>query len=460
MSPAACVRSRFKDGEEVPADLVIMAVGIRPDTQLAESAKLRCDRGILVNDTMQTYDPRIYAVGECVSHRGIAYGLVAPLFEQAKVCANHLAQYGFGRYTGSVTSTKLKVTGIDLFSAGDFTGGEGTEDIVLHDASGSVYKKLVIKDDKNSRQRDVRRHRRRLVVFPDAARGQEHRRHPRPFDVRPDHAWQFRPSGAVARGEHAGRDGSVRVQRRMQGGHRQGHQGERTVLARRCAQTHEGFRILRIVHRAGGADSRVDAGRCLRAAGEHPEADVRLHRPHPRGSAQGHPRGQTALDPRGHGVPKLEDAQRLRLVPPGAQLLPHLLVAARSERRSAVALHQRAGAREYPEGRDLLGHSAHVRRRYLRAAAAAHRGRGGQVQHPYGEGHRRPAHRPARRKEGRPPEGLGSISTCPPVTRTPRRFGRSRPAWAPNGAGSACRIPPTWVSSWSAHSIACGRRTR
>ncbi len=139
---------RFKDGEELPADLVVMAVGIRPNTELAQSAKLQCDRGILVNDTMQTYDPRIYAVGECVSHRGIAYGLVAPLFEQAKVCANHLAQYGFGRYTGSVTSTKLKVTGIDLFSAGNFTGGEGAEEIVLHDASGSVYKKLVIKDDR------------------------------------------------------------------------------------------------------------------------------------------------------------------------------------------------------------------------------------------------------------------------------------------------------------------------
>ncbi|MET0218779.1 MAG: nitrite reductase large subunit NirB [Burkholderiales bacterium] len=139
---------KFKDGEELPADLVVMAVGIRPNTELAQSAKLQCDRGILVNDTMQTYDPRIYAVGECVSHRGIAYGLVAPLFEQAKVCANHLAQYGFGRYTGSVTSTKLKVTGIDLFSAGNFTGGEGAEEIVLHDASGSVYKKLVIKDDR------------------------------------------------------------------------------------------------------------------------------------------------------------------------------------------------------------------------------------------------------------------------------------------------------------------------
>jgi len=103
---------------------------------------------VVVNDTMQTYDPRIYAVGECVSHRGIAYGLVAPLFEQAKVCANHLAQLGISRYTGSVTSTKLKVTGIDLFSAGDFTGGAGTEEIVLSDPSGGVYKKLVVRDEK------------------------------------------------------------------------------------------------------------------------------------------------------------------------------------------------------------------------------------------------------------------------------------------------------------------------
>lgn len=139
---------RFKDGLEVPADLVCMAVGIRPNTALAESAGLHCNRGIVVNDTMQTYDPRIYSVGECVSHRGIAYGLVAPLFEQAKVCANHLAEYGIGRYTGSVTSTKLKVTGIDLFSAGDFMGGEDTEEITLSDPIGGVYKKLVLKDDK------------------------------------------------------------------------------------------------------------------------------------------------------------------------------------------------------------------------------------------------------------------------------------------------------------------------
>jgi len=139
---------KFKDGDSAPADLVVMAVGIRPNTALAESSGLHCNRGIVVNDTLQTFDPRIYSIGECAAHRGIAYGLVAPLFEQAKVCANHLAHYGIGRYQGSVTSTKLKVTGIDLFSAGNFTGGEGTESILYSDPIGGIYKKLVIKDNK------------------------------------------------------------------------------------------------------------------------------------------------------------------------------------------------------------------------------------------------------------------------------------------------------------------------
>lgn len=140
---------KFKDGSEVAADLVVMAVGIRPNTELAEKMKLHVNRGIVVNDTMQTVtDARIYSVGECAAHRGIAYGLVAPLFEQAKVAANHLAQFGIGRYTGSLTSTKLKVTGIDLFSAGDFMGGADHEEIVMSDPFGGVYKKLVIKDDK------------------------------------------------------------------------------------------------------------------------------------------------------------------------------------------------------------------------------------------------------------------------------------------------------------------------
>ncbi|MDY7538970.1 nitrite reductase large subunit NirB [Undibacterium sp. 5I1] len=139
---------RFSDGLEIPAQLIVMAVGIRPNTALAESAGIYCNRGIIVNDTMQTYDPRIYSVGECVNHRGTVYGLVAPLFEMAKVCATHLANFGIGRYQGSVTSTKLKVTGIDLFSAGEFMGGKDTEEIILSDPIGGVYKKLVLKDDK------------------------------------------------------------------------------------------------------------------------------------------------------------------------------------------------------------------------------------------------------------------------------------------------------------------------
>jgi nitrite reductase (NADH) large subunit len=139
---------RFKEGETVPADLVVMAIGIHPNVELAQSAGLHCNRGVVVNDTMQTFDPAIYAVGECVTHRGLTYGLVAPLFEMARVCANHLAQFGIGRYEGSVTSTKLKVTGIDVFSAGDFNGGGQTEEIVLHDAVGGIYKKLVIRDNR------------------------------------------------------------------------------------------------------------------------------------------------------------------------------------------------------------------------------------------------------------------------------------------------------------------------
>lgn len=139
---------KFSDGSELDADLVVMAVGIRPNMKLAQQAGIYCERGIVVNDTMQTYDPKIYAVGECVQHRNMCYGLVAPLFEQAKVAANHIAEYGIGRHEGSVTSTKLKVTGIDLFSAGEFNETEDDEVLKIEDAASGIYKKLVIKDNK------------------------------------------------------------------------------------------------------------------------------------------------------------------------------------------------------------------------------------------------------------------------------------------------------------------------
>lgn len=137
---------RFKDGSSIPAELVVMAVGIRPSIALAQSMGLHCERGIVVNDTMQSYDPSIYAVGECVQHRGQSYGLVAPLWDQAKVCANHLAELGIARYEGSITATRLKVTGIELFSAGDFIGDENCDELVFKDEARGVYKKLVLKD--------------------------------------------------------------------------------------------------------------------------------------------------------------------------------------------------------------------------------------------------------------------------------------------------------------------------
>ncbi|MBL8673695.1 MAG: NAD(P)/FAD-dependent oxidoreductase [Rhodospirillales bacterium] len=139
---------RLADGEEIPADLVVMAVGIRPATALARDGGVETKRGVVVDDGMRTSDPHILAVGECVEHRGQIYGLVAPLFDMAKVCAARLAGDEAAAYEGSVTSTKLKVTGIDVFSAGDFQGGDGKEDIVFRDAARGVYKRVVLKDDR------------------------------------------------------------------------------------------------------------------------------------------------------------------------------------------------------------------------------------------------------------------------------------------------------------------------
>ncbi len=135
---------RFTDGLEVAADLVVMAAGVRPNVTLAREAGLHCERAIVVDDTLQTYDPRVYAVGECVQHRKATFGLVAPIWDQARVCAAHLAGLGHRRYVQQATATKLKVTGIDLYSAGDIVGLEGSEDLVLRDRHAGVYKRLVL----------------------------------------------------------------------------------------------------------------------------------------------------------------------------------------------------------------------------------------------------------------------------------------------------------------------------
>jgi len=139
---------RLADGRVLPADLVVMAAGVRPRVDLARACGLRCERAIVVDDTLQTYDPRIYAVGECVQHRNATFGLVAPLWEQARVCAAHLAGWGHRRFVQSTSPTRLKVTGIDLYSVGDFVGAEGAENMVLRDPRRGVYKRLVLQGDR------------------------------------------------------------------------------------------------------------------------------------------------------------------------------------------------------------------------------------------------------------------------------------------------------------------------
>jgi nitrite reductase (NADH) large subunit len=137
---------RLKDGTELPAELVVMAVGIRPNTALGRASGLACNRGILVDDAMRTSDPSIFAVGECVEHRGICHGLVAPLWDMAKVAADHMTGVADSLYAASVTGTRLKVTGVEMFSAGDFLGGADTEEVVFRDPYRGVYRRLVLRD--------------------------------------------------------------------------------------------------------------------------------------------------------------------------------------------------------------------------------------------------------------------------------------------------------------------------
>ena len=138
---------RLKDGTELPADLVVMAVGIRPSVALARAAGLDVGRGIKVDDHMVTSDPHVLAVGECVEHDGQVYGLVAPLWDMCRALADGLVERPSG-YRAAPTATKLKVAGLDVFSAGDFSGGDGAEDIVLRDASRGIYKRVVVRGDR------------------------------------------------------------------------------------------------------------------------------------------------------------------------------------------------------------------------------------------------------------------------------------------------------------------------
>jgi nitrite reductase (NADH) large subunit len=139
---------RFKDGTEVDADLIVMAAGVRPNVQVARESGIAANRAILVNDFLETNIPGIYAVGECAEHRGVVYGLVKPLYEQGKVLAKHICGLVTQGYKGSVLSTQLKISGVDVFSVGQFAGDATTKAITVHDDFNGVYKKAIFQENK------------------------------------------------------------------------------------------------------------------------------------------------------------------------------------------------------------------------------------------------------------------------------------------------------------------------
>ncbi|HEX5006184.1 MAG TPA: nitrite reductase large subunit NirB [Hyphomonadaceae bacterium] len=138
---------RLKDGRVLSCDLLVMAVGIRPNAALAKQSGLLVNRGVVVDDAMRTSNPNILAVGECAEHRGQCYGLVAPIWDMCRAVAATLTG-AEGAYEGSMLSTRLKVSGVDVFSAGKYAGGEGCEDIVFRDAGRGVYKRIVLENGK------------------------------------------------------------------------------------------------------------------------------------------------------------------------------------------------------------------------------------------------------------------------------------------------------------------------
>ena len=396
---------RFKDGEEIPADLVVMAAGIRPNIALAKSAMIHCERGIVVNDTMQTYDPKIYSVGECVQHRGQCYGLVAPLFEQAKVAANHLAEYGRMRYEGSAVSTKLKVTGIDLFSAGDFNLKPGDEELLLQDSARGVYKKLVLRDNKL----------RGAVMYGDTLDG------PWYFQMMRDETDVSEMREHILFGQmhigDAGRGGALNVAAMADSAEICGCNGVskgtivKTILDKKLFTLEEVRAHTKASSSCGSCTGLCEAllantlgdysakpsKKALCACTEHAHQDVQQAITEL--EAENHPRADEGIE--------LEDAGRLPCVPPRAELLPAGRMAGRISGRQPLALHQRTRACQHPEGRHLFGDPAHLGRRHLAIRIARDRRdrrapRGAHRAH-----HRRAAHRLVRHHQGTTAEDVG-----------------------------------------------------
>jgi nitrite reductase (NADH) large subunit len=279
---------RLAGGDAIEADFVVMSVGIRPNIALAMESGIYCERGIVVSDTMQTFDPAVYAVGECVQHRGLTFGLVAPLFEQARVLGDHLAGHSRLTFSSRPLQTRLKIPGIELFSAGVVdadAGGDGFETMEYLDYGEKLYKKVVVRDGRVvgvllygdttdgpglflnlTEGTDISARRRTLLMGAALAPGEN------PVDGRGPCAG--RP---VAGRRPAGRRDSLRLQWRDQGydsrcDHRQG------ALYQRGGQARDrGYGLMRRLRWHGRPHTRINARACFSGHARRRQP-LRLHR--------------------------------------------------------------------------------------------------------------------------------------------------------------------------------------
>ena len=397
---------RFTDGTEIPADLVVMAVGIEPNVSLAKSAGIYCEQGIVVNDTLQTFDPRIYAVGECVQHRKQLFGLVAPVFEQAKVCANHLAEFGIARYENSVNSTKLKVTGIELFSAGQFQGGEATEDMTFQDPARGIYKKLVVKDNRIKG----------AVLFGDTIDGAWY------FQLMRENAdiSAFREHilfGQSQMGE-VGHGAENKAANLPDNAEVCGCNGVckgdvvKAIIGQKLFTLDEVRKHTKASASCGSCTGLVEQILASTLGGDYSTAPSK--KPMCGCTAFTHEEVRSSIPKLElKSIPQLMEVLEWKtpdgcpVLPVGFELLSTVRLARRIQGRPAIALYQRTRSCQYPERRNLFRRAAHLGRGHQPAGIASDCRCGGEIPSPHRENHWRSAHRLARHQETRLAENMG-----------------------------------------------------
>ncbi len=370
-----------------------------PTSIWADKAGLAVNRGIVVNDYMETSTPDIFAVGECVEHRGVCYGLVAPLFEQGKVLAATITGNKGPTYTGTVQAAKLKIMGVDVFSAGDWSEPRTPSQCGTKIRALGIYKKLVVRDGKLAGvilvgdTSDSHRYMDWLRTGADLTTQRRHLLFPAASSATPASTSREMADSATVCGCVGVTKGAIihaiHEQRRQHAVAAQGDARARApgaAAARGCART---------CCARSRPSSRRRPRRCICACVPFAEDKLRdILR-------------SQQLQVRAGGPRHLRQRRGLRGLQARAELHARHALVRRPRRRPIGAVHQRSRAREHPEGRHVLGRSAHPRRRHDARRAAADRRRGREVPRADGEDHRQPAHRSARREEGGSAERVG-----------------------------------------------------